>query len=246
MSLISMIKRIPMRNSHDELISSLPWLVNGSLSPEKSAKLQNHIDQCETCQLEVEALTKLQTLQNRRAETVSDAQASLQRMRLRINESEKNPVAAAPLPWWTWPLNIVRQLTGDGVRLPSLPTHSATAAAVLLLATLLILQSDQMIDRSTSDYSVLSSGSATQTGIDLYVRFHPSLTAQEVDQLLADSSMGNEILFTWSQLDSGEYKLSVTESLEGSSTSLTDLSEWVEELKSRTEVLDVGLLPNQP
>lgn len=241
-----------MQNSHDEIIASLPWLVNGSLNRQESRKLQNHVDQCAFCQQEVDALKKLHYLQNQRSEPVPDTQASLQRMRERIVQDERSRATKHNVSWWISPVLWTRQLPlllSDHMRLPSLPTHSAIAASVLVAAAVLMLQGDQSIDqsisRSAGHYHVLSSGESPAS-IDVYVQFDPSVSRPEVDQLLKNSAVRNDATFTWSRMKDDEYKINVTVSDTGKTESLAELSLLVEALKKRHEVLNVGLLPNLP
>lgn len=54
------IKPGTLEEAHVQIMSTLPWYVNGSLDGTEHQRVQKHIEQCKVCQKEIETLQKLE------------------------------------------------------------------------------------------------------------------------------------------------------------------------------------------
>lgn len=86
---------------HQEAQRLLPWLVNGRLDPEEASWLSSHVQGCDECRLEIQALREFQARYLEAPFVAVDVDAGWKRMRARLDSSRPpSPAGTRLAAWW--------------------------------------------------------------------------------------------------------------------------------------------------
>ena len=89
---------LPFEGSpHEEAQRLLPWLVNGRLDAGEASWLSSHVDGCDGCRREIEALRALQTHCLRSSAPAYDVDGGWKRMRMGLDSRQAQPPMRARL-----------------------------------------------------------------------------------------------------------------------------------------------------
>lgn len=93
---------LPFEGSpHEEAQRLLPWLVNGRLDPDEAAWLSSHVDVCDGCRRDIEALRSLQVHCLQPRSIAGDVEAGWQRLRRRLDlQQPRSSTRARLAAWW--------------------------------------------------------------------------------------------------------------------------------------------------
>jgi hypothetical protein len=155
-----------------EVVASLPWLANETLSDAERSRVEGHLAECEACRREAERCRlERAALRAEGLAAPSPHPAQLERLMARIERSESAPGEA------------------DGGRRPSLlrrtprPVRWALAAQLVALAGLGFLATRPTAIAPAPAFRTLSDPAA-RAGGDLRVVFDPAATEAEIRALL--------------------------------------------------------------
>ncbi|MFK7853944.1 MAG: anti-sigma factor [Granulosicoccus sp.] len=220
-------------SEHDEIISQLPWLVNGTLSESEAMQLKKHVELCESCRGEVESLTNLyQVLRDAPADEPNTS-ASLARMRQRI--AADKPRGSIQSQLQTKFESIWHQLA---------PSHRgawALASVCILAAVLFVFQSQTTpAPGSEGPYQVLSSD-VQDTQIQLYVRLDETLSSSEVKTVLDELQQLGDFTASPIEHQKNSFKLAMDNVDSDTSLSPAALTEFIDTLLSKKGIVDAGI-----
>lgn len=93
---------LPFEGSpHEEAQRLLPWLVNGRLDPDEASWLSSHLEGCDECRLEIQALRALQVHRLDAPALAGDVDAGWKRMRAKLDSLRSPPQQETRLAaWW--------------------------------------------------------------------------------------------------------------------------------------------------
>lgn len=75
--------------NHSEVVKLLPWYVNSTLTEQERGQIQEHVDQCKTCQTEVQQLTILQeAVRETSAQEIVPSDDLFERLMKRVDDEE--------------------------------------------------------------------------------------------------------------------------------------------------------------
>ena len=97
---------LPFEGSpHEEAQRLLPWLVNGRLDPDEASWLSSHVEACDGCRLEIQALRALQMHRLEAPAPAGDVDAGWKRLRAQLGSgrSSSQPETRLGAWWHAWP-----------------------------------------------------------------------------------------------------------------------------------------------
>jgi hypothetical protein len=155
---------------HFEMKSLLPWYVNGTLSPEESAKLEAHLADCAECRAELELERTLNAQISDLPSGVEQGWASMR------GHLERRPSRSA------------RTALGGTVGFLGRPIAMGWALAAQAACLALVVGAAWIVlpRTDTAAYRTLGSPRPAATG-DLVVIFKPTTTEQELREILRKS-----------------------------------------------------------
>jgi len=175
---------------HEDILTRLPWLVNGSLEAEERVHLEAHLEDCESCRQELSVLRALAENLGRRSVSVPDSHAAFDRLKARMNP---RPVMATrnaspgmdrtrskPRPRWAFRRS---------------QRHIPLAmAATVLMAVLIAPLLTQWNALTEPGFHTLSDRVSLLPGArgDLRLVFDPKLAPPAIDRLLRE--VGAEVI----------------------------------------------------
>lgn len=220
-------------NEHSQLMTELPWLVNGTMDRSKAASLQAHVSSCEVCQAEVASLTLMQQTIVRAPIQQADCAASLERMRQRISAESSQP-ANRLVRLMAWVQRVMRDHQ----------THSLAVATVcgLLLAVVLMPLSDWSLNNEDDSYRVLSNG-ATVPGVVLAVTFKEELTKSQSEDILLSVTKKLSMQSDWKKVGPDTYRLSSLNNAEEQPLSPADLKQLMDAFHHDPGVKNTRVMP---
>lgn len=233
--------------NHQQAYELLPWWVNGTLSAEQQAQVDDHVKSCSTCQQEILLIStfneSLEAEAHRSYADHADADASLGSvMRLIDDESdssERTQTLDTSDQRHSMPASNTRLRHRVGNSLKSLfdlPFNIQWGAS--LLAGMLVIGVGfwVMNEQRLGDYSVLSSSEELPGATQLTLMFSPSASDAEVRQIIHEQSALFDQAVEIQRLDTGYYLVTFTNPVE-----LLDLSQLTASFEAMDEVEQVGL-----
>lgn len=230
-----MTSTTPTDTKHEELMSQLPWLANGTLEQTERDQLTQHIAQCQHCSDEYDALTTMNTAINSATTDSPDTNASFARMKQRIAEDKNQStiggtlqLSVKKLAEWFQPMSTPRW---------------AFAAVCGITAMLFVVQYDsRTLPDSENAYQVLSSADQSDH-LKVFVQLDADLTTTQTESLMSEIS--NRGYFELSQIktDGTGFDIVIKQSEGEPLSSPAALTEFIESLRSLDGVADAGLSP---
>ncbi len=166
-------------NSANEL---LPWYVNGTLSAEETALVEQCLAESEELQTELAALQKLAQAVQTESPVVPSAVKSFRKLQTQIDTSTADSNAAKPSALGEWLQKLRDQLTW----VPA-PAQAFAAIAVAVVLSLLVIGNDQPVD----DFVTLSDPeeiSAYADASSIIIVFNGDIAGQQLGQLVNEVS----------------------------------------------------------
>lgn len=220
-------------SEHDEIMSQLPWLVNGTLSDSESEYLQEQVELCESYREEVQSLSNLYQILRDAPADEPNTSASLARMQERIAADTPRSLLLSQLQ--NKFNSIWHQLA------PSQPGAWAIASVCMLAAVLFVFQYQATpAPGSEAPYQVLSSD-VQDNDVQLYVRLDETLTSSEVKTVLDEITRLGEFTATPIEQQKNSYKIAVDNSDSEASLSPAALSKLIDVLRSKKGIIDAGV-----
>ncbi len=179
-----MKSRIDTSLDHDDVIDLLPWFANGTLEASERVMVSSHVDSCEECRRELQFLTSLNDSVQEDARMSVNEHADVERSlagvldRIDATDQQKSPSGASLS---SIPRKVLAYLDSIAV-FPGLKWAGAALACGLVVALGLQFNAN----RTTDDYTVLSSPSDDNAAMRLTVHFLPGTEDHEA-QLIVDS-----------------------------------------------------------
>ena len=163
---------------HESLNQLIPWYVNGTLSPEESDQLEQHLKSCVSCQSEVEWMRNVGTTMTGLANEPFPAKPSFDKALAAVEhwEQSKND---APLGWLT---KLWKEIWNSATPIARYAMAAQLAAIAILCVALWFSHHP-----TTPPYTVLSGDEPSNSGgVRLTVSFAPDTTVDQVRQILGD------------------------------------------------------------
>jgi len=168
---------VPTIDPHQAIEELLPWYANGALNPAERIAVEQHLERCSACRLELAQCRVLVTQFHDRAEAAWQPPAGHFDRLLADIDRLPPPVSANPPP----PL---RQRLLGWLRITPSPVRWTLALESLAVAALLLIVA-MPLQRTLPDYETLSSDAEpTVAGTRLRTVFAESATIGEIQQLL--------------------------------------------------------------
>lgn len=82
---MSTLQSHPSKHAHEDILSRLPWLANGSLDAEERRHLEAHLEVCMNCRQELSTLRALAETLGRHSVPVPDSHAAFDRLKARMS-----------------------------------------------------------------------------------------------------------------------------------------------------------------
>ena len=90
---MSTLQPHPSKHAHEDILTRLPWLANGSLDAEERLFLEAHLEVCMSCRQELSALRALAETLGKHPISVPDSHAAFDRLKTRMSP---RPIMATP------------------------------------------------------------------------------------------------------------------------------------------------------
>ncbi len=230
-----MTSTTPSNTEHEELVSQLPWLANGTLGQAERDQLTQHIAQCKHCSDEYDALTTMNTAINNATTGSPDTNASFARMKQRIAEDENhstigNTLQQSVKKWGEWfqPMSTPRW---------------AFAAVCGITAMLFMVQYDsRSLPDSENAYQVLSSAEQSDD-LKVFVQLDANLSSSQTEALMSEISRQGDFELTQIETDGHGFNIVVKQSESEPLSSPAALTDFMNTLRTLDGVADVGLSP---
>jgi len=238
-----MTKLSHLSSEHEELVSQLPWLVNGTLERSEAEQLRLHVAGCEVCKDEMAFLNQLQSVVAENSGDVPDTSASFERMRERIAEESASPNVGSHiqaflrgrLDWLTRSMSRMMEFRYS-------PVWAATAVCGLA-AVLFVTQQNTSVDSiGKSPYQLLSSDEKPDA-MEIFVRLDSGLSDTQANTLLNDITQAGSFKPGSWKGDNNTYHFAFKDEKAESALSPPVLSKLVQSLLQKPGVVDVGISP---
>jgi hypothetical protein len=164
---------------HRDCWELLPWVANERLPSSEAARIQSHLETCESCQAELAAQRRLRDIMRSDEQVVLAPQASFQRLMQRIEGiAQEDQDAKANVA------GNQASTRGPFSRVPRWFAIAASvqAAAIALLLGLLWTQSQQRMTEPR--FSTLTSPATMPTGPVIRVVFREQITMKDLNEIL--------------------------------------------------------------
>jgi anti-sigma factor RsiW len=163
------------KSVHQRTQELLPWFVTGTLDPEESAAVEQHLLGCADCSAELSSLRVFQTAYAS-SDPSPDADSALARLRARLDEQAGAPEPTRPRPGIRWPnLNLL----GPG------PAWIKLALAAQFGVIFALGWEVVQTERTGFEYHTLASASEpARAAGSLVVVFSPDAPQREVARIL--------------------------------------------------------------
>lgn len=180
----------PSKHVHEDILTRLPWLVNGSLDAEERLHLEAHLEVCVSCRQELSVLRALAETLGRHSVPVPDAHAAFDRLKAQMNprpvmatrnaSTGKDRTRSKPRPRWAF--------RGSQRYIP------LAMAATVLMAVLIAPLLTQWNALTEPGFHTLSDRVNPLPGAqgDLRLVFDPKLAPPAIDRLLRE--VGAEVI----------------------------------------------------
>ncbi|MEE9335434.1 MAG: zf-HC2 domain-containing protein [Granulosicoccaceae bacterium] len=221
-------------SDHKELMLKLPWLLNGSLTGSEAASMQEHVAQCDHCQNEIISLKLMNKTITDASVDTGNAAASFSKMRQRITAEPSRPVRSS----------VSRFMATIGQWLPAAPAPQWLVASIggILLAFVLMLQTDMMGSSTDDSYRVLSSNTGVNS-VSVAVSFDKAVIDAQAEAALMTISTQIAPESKWVKAGPGSYLLSITGDTDDSIISPEGLNKLINELRGIPDVIAVSIAP---
>ena len=190
-----------MSECSDEAARLLPWFVNGTLSDADAARVATHLEHCRTCRADAAEQGRVRALMRAPAQVEYAPQAGFRKLLTRVNELEREDLAAASKTFVRQP---GRRSAGSSVRwLSAAVVVQALALGAIAGARFWTPFSDD----GTRAFRTLTS--VTAEGARLRVVFVPATTLAELQELLR----ANQLVAVAGPSDAGIFTLALRASV---------------------------------
>lgn len=82
---MSTLQTHPSNHAHEDILTRLPWLANGSLGAEERRQVEAHLEVCSICRQELSALHALAETLGKQSVPVPDSHAAFDRLKARMS-----------------------------------------------------------------------------------------------------------------------------------------------------------------
>lgn len=170
----------PNLNPHEETALLLPWYANGTLSPEETRRVEQHLDHCPACRAELEQYRVLEArVQEQSGPTWQPPSGHFEQLMMEIDRLETPVIPVRSKP-------SIRQRLMDWLRETPHPVRWTLAAESLALAALVLvvlLPGQPVVKPGFETLSSVTSP-ARPAGPRLRVGFDPAIRIGDLQSLL--------------------------------------------------------------
>ncbi|MFM8444617.1 MAG: zf-HC2 domain-containing protein [Methylococcus sp.] len=187
---MSTLQPHPSKHAHEDILTRLPWLANGSLDAEERLYLEAHLEVCMSCRQELSALRALAENLGQHSMPVPDAHAAFDRLKAQMSP---RPIMATR----NASPGMERTRSKPRPRLAVRGRHRyipLAMAATILMAVLIAPFLTQWDELTEPSFHTLSDRVSLLPGApgDLRLVFDSELTRPAIDRLLRE--VGAEVI----------------------------------------------------
>lgn len=177
------IKSGTPEDAHVQVMSTLPWYVNGSLDGAEHQRVQKHIEQCKVCQKEIETLQKLEVaIQHQSTRTTWQPDGHhFQSILNRIDDVNETAQTSTSVSIWQRICNWFHNFfdVSSAMRW----TFAAQSALVVILSVVLVALVPEPTETSFQTFSTEANSSYTNNQ-QIRIVFSETIQLSELSSLL--------------------------------------------------------------